>query len=328
MTPLEAFLILLFLVFSAFLSLSEISLIGISKIRLRHMVERGVPGSKTVQSLVAHIDQVISTILIWSNFLNAALTSLVTAACILWLGEGLGVTVAALLAGAMILFLTDIAPKVYAARYADSASLVVAPAMRLLVGLSRPISAFVTRFAHWAFRLMGISMTRRSPLVTEEELKLMIELGKEEGVLGEHERMMLHRIFEFGDLKVKDIMIPREQMVAVQENANHDEILRVLTEEGHSRIPVYRESKEQIIGVIYVQEVLHIVREGWLIVLQDIIHPPFEVSPEMRVSELLLEFQRQRLQIAIVVDGQRRALGMATLEDLIEEIVGEIHERQ
>ena len=181
---------------------------------------------------------------------------------------------------------------------------------------------------NWAFRLFGVATLPRSPLVTEEELKLMIEMGKEEGVLGEHERRMLHRIFEFGDLKVKDVMIPRDRMTVVPDRANHDEVLTVLTERGHSRIPVYRDSPDRIVGVIHAQEILHIWREGWLIVLQDLIHPPFEVSPEMRVTELLHEFQRRKIQIAIAVDPQGKALGLVTLEDLLEEIVGEIHERQ
>ncbi|MBI3317636.1 MAG: HlyC/CorC family transporter [Candidatus Omnitrophica bacterium] len=325
MSPWELFLIFFFLGVSAFLSLSEISLIGISKIRLRHMVDRGVPGAKLVQQLVTQIDQVITTILVFSNFFNAALTSLITAACVVWFGEGAGVAVASVAAGGMILLLTDILPKVYAARYADSVSLRVAPPMGWLVRAFQPVSRFVTGFTHRILSMFGVPITSRSPLITEEELKLMIQVGKEEGVLGEEERMMLHRIFEFGDLRVKDVMVPRDQMVMVPEGSTHDEVLTVITEQGHSRIPVYRDSPERIIGILHAQELLHIWREGWLIVLQDLLHPPFEVAPDLRVRELLLEFQRRRVQIAIVVDQEKRALGLITLEDLVEEIVGEIH---
>ena len=326
MRLMEEFLVLLFLAISAFLSLSEIALIGISKIRLRHMVERGVRGARTVERLVSQMDPVITTILVWSNFVNAALTSLVTAACILWLGQNLGILTASILAGGLILLVTDIMPKVYAARYAEQVSLKVAGPMWLLVSLFRPISGLVSKFTLAALKAIGAPMHARSPLITEEELKLMIELGKEEGVLGEHERRMLHRIFEFGDLRASDVMVPREKMVVVNERASHDEVLTVLTEQGHSRIPVYRDNPSQIVGVIYAQEILHIWREGWLIVLQDLLHPPFEVSPSRRVSELLQEFQRRRIQIAIVVDTEGQALGMVTLEDLMEEIVGELGE--
>ncbi|MBI3332552.1 MAG: HlyC/CorC family transporter [Candidatus Omnitrophica bacterium] len=319
-------LVVLLLAASAFLSLAEIALVGISKIRLRHMVDRGVHGAKTVQQLVTHLDQVIATILVFSSFINAGLTSLVTVVCLLWLGQGLGVGVATVVAGILILLLADIAPKMYAARSADRVSLWVARPMWGLLTLFRPVSKGVTRLTQALLKAAGVPLPARSPLITEEELKLMIEMGKEEGVLGESERTMLHRIFEFGDLRVKDVMIPRNQMVVAPEGASHEEVLTLLTEEGHSRIPVYRDSPDRIVGVLYAQELLHIWREGWLIVLQDLLHPPFEVPPDFRVSELLKEFQRRRVQIAIVVDPEGRALGLLTLEDLMEEIVGEIHE--
>ncbi len=320
----EILLVIGFLAISSFLSLSEIALVGISKLRLRHRVDRGVPGARIVQGLVAQMDQVIATILVWSNFINAALTSLVTAACVIAWGERMGVVVSSLLSGTLILLLTDIIPKVYAARHADQVSLGVAPAMRVLVNLFQPVAQGMIRLTHWFFRKVGLPMQARSPLVTEEELKLMIEMGKEEGVLGEHERRMLQRIFEFGDLKVSDVMVPRDQMVAIPEGAAHDEVLTVFTEQGHSRIPVWRDSPDRIIGTLHAQEILHIWREGWLIVLQDLIHPPFEVAPQMRVTELLQEFQRRKVQIAIVVDSQGKGLGLVTLEDLLEEIVGNI----
>ncbi|MBI3322642.1 MAG: CBS domain-containing protein [Candidatus Omnitrophica bacterium] len=120
--------------------------------------------------------------------------------------------------------------------------------------------------------------------------------------------------------------MPREKIVMVHERATHEEVLTVLTEQGHSRIPVYRDSPDHVVGIIYAQEMLHIWREGWLIVLHDLMHPPYEVPPERRVSDLLREFQRRRLQIAVVVDAKGKCLGLVTLEDLIEEIVGEIEE--
>lgn len=322
-------LIALLLAASAFLSLSETALVGLSKIRLRHLVERGVKQAKQVEALiVGRFDQVISSLLVANNFVNTAISCVGTALCVAWLGPEWGIVAATVLMGTLILIFGEITPKVFSIRYAEQVALTVVTVLRVVVRVFEPISRPFALFSRMLLRSLGVEMTRRSPLVTEEELKLMIELGKEEGVLGEHERTLLHRIFEFGDLKVKDVMVPRERMVAVPAGATHDDVLTVLTEEGHSRIPVYQDSPDRIIGVLYAQELLHIWREGWLIVLQDLIHPPFEVSPERRVSDLLLEFQRQRVQIAIVVDADKRALGMVTLEDLVEEIVGEIHEDQ
>ena len=135
---------------------------------------------------------------------------------------------------------------------------------------------------------------------------------------------MLHRIFEFGDTLVKDVMIPREQMVALPLSATPEEVLDLLTEEGHSRVPVYEGSLDTIRGILYAQGLLHLWRHQELIVLPDLLHAAYTVPETKRVTELLQEFQRMHVQIAIVTDAQGQTAGLVTLEDLLEEIVGEI----
>ena len=319
-------LTLILLAISFFLALAEMALVAISKLRLRHLVARGARNAQIAQRLVNRMDEVITSLVATNNFINTAISSLGAALCITWFGPRWGILLATLLMGTVIVALGEITPKVFAIRHADRLALLLAPAVAMLLRVVGPVTRIFTAFSNGLLRLCGVELKSRSPLVTEEEIKIMIEVGKEHGVLSEEERTLLHRIFEFGDLKVEDVMIPLEQMVAVHDKASHDEVLTLLTEKGHSRIPVYHDSPDRIVGVIYAQEILHIWREGWLIVLQDLIHPPFEVKPETRVIDLLREFQRKHLQIAIVVDAQGRALGLATLEDLFEEIVGEIHQ--
>lgn len=318
-------LLLVMLAISFCLSLAEMALVALSKLRLRHLVAREARNAQLLQRLVNRMDEVITSIVTTNNFINTAISSLGTALCITWLGERWGIVTATLIMGTVIVALAEITPKVFAIRHADRLALLLAPAVAVLLRVVGPVTRIFTMFSNGLLRLCGVAPKPRSPLVTEEEIKIMIEVGKEHGVLSEEERTLLHRIFEFGDLKVEDVMVPRDQMVAVHDKATHEEILTVLTEKGHSRIPVYHDSPDRIVGIIYAQEILHIWREGWLIVLQDLIHPPFEVKPEARVIDLLREFQRKHLQIAIVVDGEGKALGLATLEDLFEEIVGEIH---
>jgi len=187
-----------------------------------------------------------------------------------------------------------------------------------------------TKFFIWAsntmLKLFGIDPVKRSPLITEEELKLMIEVGKEEGVVSDEERKMLHRIFEFGDTKVSDCMIPRDEIVAVNINTNSEELLNMFVEEGHARLPVYSGTIDNIVGVIYARDLLYILRDKGLFLLQDLIHNPYYVLETMRVNELLRRFQADRVQMAVVVDKNKKTLGLLTLEDLIEEIVGEIEE--
>lgn len=321
-------LVVLFLLVSFFLSLSEMSVVALSQLRLRHCVQRGVRNSVLLQKLVSRMDEVITSIVVANNFVNVGISSIGTALCIGWLGPGTGVLVATVGMGAIIILLGEVTPKVLAIRNADRIALALAPVLTVLVRILAPLTRGFTSFSNGLLRWAGVGLTPRSPLVTEEEIKLMIEVGKEQGILGEDERTLLHRIFEFGDLRIGDVMVPRDQVVCVHEGATHEEVLTVLTEQGHSRVPVYQGSPDRMTGIIYAQEMLHIWREGWLIRLQDLMHPPFEVRPDQRVSDVLREFQKRRVQIGIVVDASGRALGLVTLEDLIEEIVGELDEGQ
>ena len=320
------FLLAFLLLCSAFFSLSEMALVGLSKLRLRHMVGQKVRNAALLDRLVKHIDDAIASLVVANNFVNAAVSSVGAALCIRWVGPEWGVVLAALLMGTLILFFGEVTPKVLALRRTDRVALWAAPALRVVLAVMGPVARIFTGASNRLLRAFGVEPGHRSPLITEEEIKIMIEVGKEQGVLGEDERTLLHRIFEFGDLKVEDVMVPREKVVMVHERATHEEVLTVLTEEGHSRIPVYRDSPDRVVGVIHAQEMLHIWREGWLIVLHDLMHPPFEVSPDQRVSDLLAEFQKRHLQIAVVVDTAGKCLGLVTLEDLIEEIVGELEE--
>jgi CBS domain containing-hemolysin-like protein len=174
--------------------------------------------------------------------------------------------------------------------------------------------------------MFKIDTSKRSPVITEEELRLMIEIGKEEGILSDEEKKMLHRIFEFGDTSVSKVMVPKEKIVAVNSKSSPEELLNIFVEEGHSRLPVYENSIDNIIGVIYARDLLYVLRDKSLFLLEDIVNKPYCVAGTLRVNELLRKFQADKIQIAIVTDEHKKTLGLVTVEDLIEEIVGEIEE--
>jgi CBS domain containing-hemolysin-like protein len=138
---------------------------------------------------------------------------------------------------------------------------------------------------------------------------------------------MLHRIFEFGDIKVKDVMVPKDKVIGVNINITSEELLNTFVEEGHARLPVYSGSIENIVGVIYARDLLYILRDKGLFLLQDLLHPAYFVGESMRANELLRRFQVDKIQIAVVCDEHKKAVGIVTLEDLLEEIVGEIEEK-
>lgn len=322
------FLILLILaVISFFFSASETAIIGLSKIRLRHMLQQGVKRAKSVQRLVSKLDKVIVAILIGNNLVNIAISSIVTGIFVQVYGYRWGVVVSTFVTTLVLLTFCEVTPKILSAKHAEKVSLFTAPLMEAMLIILRPFIVFFIGISNFILKIFRVEVTKRSPLITVEELKTMIKIGQEEGVLSEEEHKMLHRIFEFGDTKLTDVMVPKDKIVAVDINTNSDVLLNIFVEQGHARLPVYSGNKDNIVGIVYAHDLLYILREKGLFLLQDLLHAACLVSGSMRVSELLRRFQTEKMQIAIIVDKKKLALGLVTLEDLLEEIVGEIEEK-
>jgi CBS domain containing-hemolysin-like protein len=322
------FLILLILaVISFFFSASETAIIGLSKIRLRHMLQQGIKRAQSVQRLTAKLDEVIAAILIGNNLVNIAVSAIVTGIFVQIYGYRWGVVVSTFVTTLFLLIFCEVTPKILSAKHAEKVSLFTAPLMEVLLIILKPFIVFFIGISNFILKIFKVDSTKRSPLITVEELKTMIEMGQEEGVLSEEERKMLHRIFEFGNTKLTDVMVLKDKIIAVSININSDELLDIFVEKGHARIPVYSGSRDSIVGIVYARDLLYILREKSLFLLPDLLHGACFVSGSMRVSELLRKFQAEKMQIAIIVDENKLALGLVTLEDLLEEIVGEIEEK-
>jgi putative hemolysin len=322
------FLILFILmVLSFFFSASETAIIALSKIRLRHMLQQGIKGAQSVQRLVVKLDKVIAAILIGNNLVSIAISSIATGIFVQVYGYRWGVVVSTFVTTSVLLIFCEVTPKILSAKHAEKVSLLTAPLMEAVLVILKPFTAFFIAISNFILKIFRVGGTKRSPLITVEELKTMIEMGKEEGVLSQDEQKMLHRIFEFGNTKLADVMVPKDKIIAVNININSDDLLNIFVEEGHARLPVYKESKDNIVGIVYARDLLYILREKGLFLLQDLLHSACFVSGSMRVSELLRKFQAEKMQIAIIVDKNKLALGLVTLEDLLEEIVGEIEEK-
>ncbi|MFA5345123.1 MAG: hemolysin family protein [Candidatus Omnitrophota bacterium] len=322
--------IVLFLIlaaFSFFFAISETSVIALSKIRLRHMVSKGIKRAKDIQTLTVKMDRFIAAILVGNNFVNTAMSAIITAICIPVFGFSWGTALATFFTTFFVLIFCEITPKILATKHTERFALAVGPFMGVLIKVLNPVISFFIVISNFILRVLNLEPQKRLPLITEEELRVMIEVGKEEGVLSDEERKMLHRIFEFGDTKVKDVMVTKDKMVAVNINISPEELLNIFVEEGHARLPVYNGIIDNIVGVIYARDLLYILRDKGLFLLQDLVHQAYYVPENMRVNELLRKFQSDKIQIAIVLDGANKTLGLVTLEDLIEEIVGEIEEK-
>jgi putative hemolysin len=311
---------------SFFLSACETALIGLSKIRLRNMLAKGSKRAQSIHRLLAKSDKFIATILIGNNFVNIAISAIVTAIFVRVFGYNLGVVASTFVSTFFVLVACEITPKILATKHTEKMALFTAPVMEVIVVFFRPITPFFIGISNLILRLMRIQPSKRSPLITEEELRLMIEVGKEEGVLSEEEKRMLHRIFEFGDTKISDVMVPKEKIIAVNVNSTPDELLEFFLEQGHARLPVYKGSLDNIIGIVYTRDLLYLLRHKGLFILQDLIRKAYFVSATLKVNELLRRFQADKIQIAVVVDDRKNVIGLVTLEDLLEEIVGELEE--
>jgi putative hemolysin len=319
-------IVLILMAISFFFSMSETALIALSKIKLRHMLAKGVKGAQSLQSLLNRIDKVIAAILIGNNFVNMTISAIMTVICIHWLGERFGLIAATLISVSAVVIFCEVTPKILATKRTERVALMVAPVMEGFLKIFNPVIELFTKTSNLIFRILRIQTPKRSPLISEEEFRLLIEVGKEEGVLSEEERKLLHRIFEFGDIKIRDVMIPKEKIISVDISSTAEQVLDIFAEEGHARLPVYSGSPDKIVGVIFARDLLYILRDKGLFILKDLVQKVYFVSPDTRVTDVLRKFQSEKIQIAIVIDEAKRAMGVVTLEDLIEEIVGEIEE--
>ena len=324
--PVVLILLLFLTIVSFFLSASETSIIGLSKIRLRHMLSRGIKRAQSIQRLISKMDKFIVGLLVGNNFVNIAISSIVTGICVIIFGYKWGVIIATLVTTFFVLILCEITPKIIAIKYTERVALAIAPLMEIFIKILNPVIVVFSGISNFIIKLLRLKPAKKSPLITEEELRLMIELGKEEGFVSDEEGRMLQRIFEFGDTKVGDIMVEKDKIIGINVNTDVDELLDIFAEREHTRLPVYRTSLETIVGIIYASDLQYILRDKGLFVLQDLVNEAYFVPRDAKVNDILKKFQADKIQIAIVVDEHNRTLGMVTLEDLIEEIVGEIEE--
>jgi len=290
------------------------------------MVSKGIKRASHIQHLVTNLDKFIVAILVGNNFVNISISAIVTAIFVRIFGYNWGVVIATFSTTLFVLIVCEITPKILAIKHTEKIALFNAPLMEMFIRIFEPVINIFMWISNLILKILKIKPSKRLPLVTEEELRLMIEVGKEEGVLSDEERSMLHRIFEFGDTLVRDVMVPKDRIIAVNVNVTPEELLNIFVEEGHARLPVYNGSIENIIGVIYARDLLYILRDKGLFLLEDLIHPAHYVADSTRVNELLRKFQINKIQIAIITDENKKTQGLVTLEDLIEEIVGEIGE--
>jgi len=312
------------LLLSAFFSASETALMSLSKIRIRHMVEDGVKGAKLVEKLTEDPNKLLGSILVGNNVVNIGASALATSVAMKAFDES-GVGIATAIMTILVLIFGEITPKSIAKQRSEGVALKVSGIVNIFVKTLRPFVAIFTFISSFILKLFGADLNKDQPFITQEELKTMVDVGEEEGVLEEEEKEMIFNVFEFGDIQVKDVMVQRVDIVALGLDSTYDDVIDIIKEEQFSRIPVYNESIDDIIGIMYVKDLILLNNKDNFKV-QDCIREAYYTFEFKKVTELFKEMKKSRNHMAVVLDEYGGTVGIVTIEDLLEEIVGEIED--
>jgi CBS domain containing-hemolysin-like protein len=324
--PLSSFLLLLFLILlSAFFSSAETSFISLGKYHYRKLLEADKKKGEKLSFWFENPEKVLITTLVGNNFVN--IMASVMAASISY--NYFHKIVPSLIAGIMafvILIFGEIIPKSIAKKHAEKVALLSAYPLKIFSIIFYPFVKLLLFISNLFLMIFGEKIETIIPVLTEEDVKAMITAGEEEGVIEKEEKEIIHSIFELGDKMVKEIMTPRVNIIATEENTPIEEIVKIISSHGYSRIPVYRENIDKIIGIVYIKDIISKqTKENWQnLKAKDIVRNVYFVPETKRIIELLRELQMLKLQMAIVIDEYGGTAGLVTMEDLIEEIVGEI----
>lgn len=324
-SSIQVIILVILLIGSGFFSASETALMSLSKIRIRYMQQEGVKGAKLVSSLIENPNKLLSSILVGNNVVNIAATSISTSLFIGLMKGSEGVAVATAVMTILVLIFGEITPKSIAANNSEKVALFVARPIKFIIFILTPIVWVFNLITGFIFKVIGLENKGAQPYITEEELRTMVNVSHEEGVLEIEEREIINNVFQFGDMQAKNAMIQRIDMVAIDVEDSYDEIIELFKNEKLSRMPVYEENIDDIIGILNIKDVIFLDDEEIEnFDIKKYIREPFFTYEFKKIAQLLEEMKIEKTQMAIVVDEYGGTSGLITVEDLIEVIVGDI----
>ncbi|MDQ0340909.1 CBS domain containing-hemolysin-like protein [Caldalkalibacillus uzonensis] len=316
------FLLLILLALSAFFSSTETAFSSVSKIRLKHFADEKRKGAQKALYISEHFDKALTTILVGNNLVNIAAATIASSLFVTMFGTKSGMLLSTIVMTILVLIFGEILPKSFAKEHADSFSLAVSSILFLLMKLFAPINWLFAQLKRTLVKI--IHPKQHIPSVTEEEIKIMVDISEEEGVIDKTEKELVHRSLNFNDIIVGEILTPRPDMIAVEVSQPIEEIKQVFLREKFSRIPVYEDSIDNIIGILSEREFLSALLQNQDVDVRSLLRNPLFVVESMRISSLLPELQRHKIHMAIVIDEFGGTSGLITMEDVLEELVGEI----
>ena len=338
---LEAIIILILIFANGFFSGSEIAIISARRSKLEELSKKGMHSADIVNRLKSDPDRLLATVQIGITVIGSLASVIGGVAAIetlkplllsipLWpfreFAEPISVGIVVIVISYVTLIFGELIPKSLALRYAEELACVSAGPVDFLSRISYGFVKLLTMSTNLVLKVFGAKGLEERAFVSEEEIKYFIKEGKQQGIFEETEEALIHGVFEFADMTVKDIMIPKHKFNAIEVNMSLEQVFKFIIESGFSRYPVYQDVKENIIGMLYNKDVFKVMEEKKPLSLRELIRPPYFVPDTAMISRLLRELQRRRVHMAVVVNEHGEVDGLVTIEDILEEIVGEIED--
>ncbi|MCI9174163.1 MAG: HlyC/CorC family transporter [Lachnospiraceae bacterium] len=320
----QLIIIIILLMLSAFFSSAETALTTSNKIRLRSMAEEGNKRAKKVLEITDDSGKMLSAILIGNNIVNLSSASLATTLATKLFGNA-GAGIATGILTLLVLIFGEISPKTFATIHSDKISLAYAGVIGWLMKLLTPAIFIINKLALGFLILLRVDASGAQNTMTEDELRTIVDVSHEEGVIETEEREMINNVFDFGDAQAREVMVPRIDMTFADINSTYYELLEIFREDKFTRLPVYEDSTDNVVGIINMKDLL-LYEDKDQFSIRNILRKPYYTYEHKNTAELLLEMRKSSINIAIVLDEYGATAGLITLEDLLEEIVGEIRD--
>lgn len=319
----EVVLLVVVLALSGFFSSAETSLVAVNKIRIRTLADQGNRRAKTLLEIFKNESKMLSAILIGNNLVNTFMASL--SSMIAYRFGGYAVSIATFLITFLILVFGEITPKTIATRSPEKFALAYAPVILAIMKVLTPVIWFINLFSSMILRLLGYKNDQKNASFTESELHTILDVSHEEGVIETEERDLIRNVFDFTDVKASQIMVPRVHVVSIDVDTTRDELEKIYREEHYTRLPVYEGNPDNIIGIINMKDLVFCDPNKPLD-LRKLLRRPYFTIENKGISELLSELQKDAYNMTIVLDEYGELAGILTVEDIVEEIVGEVQD--
>ncbi len=319
----QLIILIILLMLSAFFSSAETALTTVNRIRIRSLADDGSKRAKTVLKITDNSGKMLSAILIGNNIVNVAAASITTS--LAYSLGGSAVAIANAVITIAILLFGEITPKTTATIHAEKLALIYAPIISIFMKIMTPVIFIINGLSKAVLLLLRIDPNAKNQTMTENELRTIVDVSHEDGVIESDEKEMIYNVFDLGDAKAKDVMVPRVHVTFADVNTTYEELIEIFREDKFTRLPIFEDSTDNVIGTINMKDLL-LFDNTKEFHIRDILREAYFTYEYKNISELLVEMREASFNIAIVLDEYGDTAGLITLEDILEEIVGEIHD--